>query len=311
MKNLLLFLAAISLLVSCNQDADNNFIATNSKKYKASFAVNGFAVQGTSLDSESDKAALPSQNYCQYVIYSQTGNVVKDSVIEAEHISSGRLTIEEELPLGTYHITIFSAKKTARMNNIFYPSNYNTDYCQGNLWLVTHSDNENVYYETFTFTVDGKQSEPVNVLLEPMWSNLNIEITDAATFVLPEGTTHLFCEVSPYFTGFFVKTKKPKSADSGEFLDGDLSKIVNVEEFRAKSGLYGRTNIAASENVSVSVVFIQRSDELQSYVQIGKQPVYTGSFDKGYDITLSGKLGNIQQPQGSQRFNVLSKPFIN
>lgn len=311
MRNLFLLLTAVLLLGSCSQNTDDeNTLISKNETYKVAFSVKGFSVSANPIASSKTKASLPAGNYCQYVIYNEDGSVFTNKRIESEDIiSSQTISIEEELPAGIYHIAVLSAKKLASPNPILTPSNYNTDVCHGNNYIAGDWDNNNIYYETITFTINGESNQPIDILLEPMWSNLNIAIKDADICALPSGTTHLFCQVDPFYSGFSIKTKEPVSSSNGEFHETNLSKLVSIEKFKEDKGILGKTQIAASKNVSVAVVFIKNSPELQKYVVLGKKTVYNGDFERGLNITLSGNLGNANN-SNNQLFNISGKSLV-
>lgn len=301
MKKLLSILAfTVLIITSCSNDNENIVDNNNDVKYPVTFAVSQFSSEVEPLKAAK---AWPSDNYCQYVIYKEDGSVLIDKVMSAGSFDVNNVRIQEELPKGNYYLAVMSAALTARQWLIIEPSNYFTDYCDGNPWLIGWSNNQNIYYETISFTVSDQAVEKA-VVLNPMWSELNIKVTDADICTLPPTTTNILFVVDAYYYGFGLKDKK-----ATKFLTNYLADGTNpgepVESFREKKGLFNHI-AAESENVTVKMVFV-RNSATENYVILGEKVVYTGNIAIGKRITFEGKVGNVANDNGAAGFGITLK----
>lgn len=289
MKKLLFFLFATILFASCNNTDDTE---TTGKTYKVIFNVANFTSESTILKT-GPISEWPTGNYCQYAIYKSSGELVKTNVMEAGTFDLSNVQISEELPEGNYWIAIFSAEIHA--NGILVlpnPSNFNTDYCIGNSWVAKGKDNQNVYYEKLNFAVGSVSgTTEVSIQLKPMWSELDIEVADADSCSLPEGTTHVQCVIDPYYYGFNLKDGVSAQSYEGVATSVGVGSFWStVAEFRADKGIFDK-DISGSQDVNVKLVYIKHS-ESEACTVLGEKVIYTGDIEKGKYITFSGSLGN-------------------
>jgi len=310
MKKLLSTLTAVAILASCS-DSDGTYIEDN-KTYKVAFNVTEFVIENESLGKTAIELPLRG-GYFEYVIYKEDGSVLKANVIPQSSTPTETFTIDEELPAGKYDVAImYALAETNNRGVIYSPSNYNTDYCIGNLFIVKGTTNEDIYFKTFPLTVTANDNTiPVNVDLEPMWSEIDIKITDGDTFVLPEEANLVGCFLSPDLSGFSIKSQKPtkEKVYVGGYTPDRL--CTTKAAIREEGGVFG-TIASENDDVTIKLIFAEHS-EYENFKKWGEKIIYKGKIEKGYRYTFTGAIGNQSSSNGSAglSFNVNLKSLKN
>lgn len=280
-KTLFLIAAAVAIIfVSCSNDD----VVNNERTYPVAFSVSHFSSQVEPLKA----TAWPANNYCQYVVYKEDGSVLLSKTINAETLEEQSLKISFDLPKGNYHLAVLSAAKTAYDNYIFAPDNYNTDYCNGNAWIAKGYDNYNIYFESINFSVN-EQAVETPVVLNPMWSEIDIEVLDADVCILPAETKYVQAAVYPYYYGFSIKEKKATRSMNPVVSGGAPILFKSVADFRADKGYFNYI-VANSSNVTVKLLYLTASAGVSEMI-VGEKTIHTGDIAGGKHITFKGSLG--------------------
>lgn len=291
MKKLFLFLFVAALFVACSSDdTDDTTPQLDGKKYKVTFNVENFELETSPLKD----AGTHSNYFSSYIYNKETGKAVYTSTHQSDSVSVN-------LKAGSYYFVSVS-KPTTIPNS--YPGNsetsdengisgynFDTDYLQGAGWLNTHPErNLYVYYGKQEFTVGENSENAINetVTLMPTWSEVIIDVTDAATCDVPEGTTNITCQVSPYYYGVNIADGKATKTIEDSSDPSQSSSALNLSWFRDKSRTF-KKYIADSKDISVKIVFWELTPSSTRIV--GERVIYKGDLDKGKKITLSGALG--------------------
>lgn len=284
MKKLFFLIAAAITFASCGNDNTMDDAVDDDTTYSVTFSIDPFSVQTNPLKTASD---LSDGNYFQYVIYKEDGSVLLDKILDEGTFDMENLKISIDLSKGNYHLAALSAKRTTFNSSIYTPSNYETDYCNGNQWIVKGFDNYNIYFETVDFSVNNQTVEK-SVVLQPMWTEIDIQALDADICTLPAETKYVQTAVYPYYYGFSIKDKKAtRYKDPAVSASALLFK--SVEKFREDKGYFGYP-VAASNNITVKLLYITASESV-AQENLGEKTIYTGDIERGKRITFSGKLG--------------------
>lgn len=313
MKKLLFILPIVILFASCGNDSDIINLPEDTKTYDVTFNVSNFKLETTPLNSKGSVAG-PERYYYRYIIYKQDGSLLKDSIkpIKDELTS---LTITEKLPAGKYNLAIMTAHKTTFIDisdptlaSTLVPENFNTDYCFGNVWVAGWRDNKNIYYNTIDFNIGNNAENSIDLELDPMWSTIDVNITDAATCGIPDGTTAIKCVIDPFYYGFNIKTKVSSVSWNNSSIHNIISSSCKgVEQFR-ESGTIPQICIAESKNITVKAIYLKRLSESDNGEIIGERIIYKGNLDKGIHYKFTGALGNYTS-EGETSFNITKKGF--
>ncbi|MFV0536242.1 MAG: hypothetical protein ACK5M3_02605 [Dysgonomonas sp.] len=169
--------------------------------------------------------------------------------------------------------------------------NFRSDYFGGIGWI--HSGNRNnlfTYYEKVSFTAGAASNENVDmdVVLQPMWSVLDVEVTDAETCSLPEGTNVVICTVNPFYYGFDIANGIPSDTKEDSWTQFYANPMSDVS-FRSNKGVTNKV-VSASKDITVKLVFIKWS-ESDAGTLLGERVIYKGDVEGGKHITLKGTLG--------------------
>lgn len=290
MKKIFFFLFTVILFASCSNSNDDVTLVDNGKKYKVTLdVINKFVVESGAL--KSTETNWPYNYICEYTIYKEDGTVVDHEVLNEPQL-------QFELSKGNYKIAVLAARNTEYMGNSYLEhSNLATDYCNGNHWIAKSADNAGMYFEIIDFTVNESVNNVTSIELKPMWSEIDVEVTDAATCTIPEGTTGIFIGVEPYYSGFAIKDKIPtKKLDMYPIALASMGQ--SISEFR-KGGALPSCYIAQSKNVTVKLIY--RSETATETKIVGERVIYQGDFESGKRYKFSGKVGN---DNGVKSFNV-------
>lgn len=302
MKKLLFFIATIALLASCSNDSENSDLP-DTKTHKVKFNVTGFTVDKEQLSKSSIE--IPAGGpYCEYTIYKADGTVILAKVVG--NIKEQALEIEEELPAGEYVIAVMYASQiTQDRHPIYDPKNFGTDYCSGNSWIIKNKDNRGIYFNNYTFTV--KENAEINdkIVLEPMWSQIDIKITDANGCKLPENANMVGYHITPEFYGFSIKDKiSTAKYKSSQNITVPVYLCKETNTVLANQGLYDNVAAGADEEVTIRLVFIHHSETTTHYVI--DRIVYKGKIERGFHYTFAGALGDLNgdSGNGNAKFNI-------
>ncbi|WP_029905494.1 hypothetical protein [Prevotella sp. 10(H)] len=279
------------LFASCSSNDTDSGI--DEKKYPVTFNISNFSHDTSPLNSE--KADENIVRSYKYTIYDETGKAVL-------HDEAKLPLIKFELPKGNYKISVISHRLLSN-HPIIEHDNFNSDYCFGNAWVATGSDNYEMYLENKDFSVDGKNDQSVDIKLQPMWSEILVNITDAETCFIPNGCNFMLCVVEPYYYGFGIKDKVPtQKADNSPITTP--SPGISVDKFKELKYI-GPRFIARSNDITVKIIYwTQSANDAGS--SLGEKVIYKGNFLAGNRYLLTGELGN-EENNISGEFNVTSK----
>jgi hypothetical protein len=308
MRKLLFFIAAAVLFVSCSNTSEDFSEQKDTQNYDVTFGISGFKVDAEPLQSKADA----SRYYCRYVIYNEDGSLRKDSIIRMDNALTN-LSISEKLPTGKYNMAIMHSAKTLfqdvsdpNLVSVLKPENFNTDYCEGNIWIATGRDNKEIYYQTVGFSVVKDNANTVDVELEPMWSTIDINVTDAATCNVPENATAIACVVEPFYYGFNIKTKVPTVSNPTIVHNSTTHTWIGVSDFQA--GTTPTTiAVAQSKDVTIKLVYYSYGEYDQGTI-VGERTIYNGDLERGLNYKFTGKIGN-GTSEGEAAFNITKKGF--
>ncbi|MDR2948124.1 MAG: hypothetical protein LBV71_02850 [Prevotella sp.] len=289
MKKLFFFLFATILFASCSSDSDDATIPEG-KTYKVTFNVSTFEVYARPLKAETHS------NYCYYTIYEkESGKAVARNVMKTE---AGQIT--EEVAAGNYYIAILSVPSTITSPGPGAPwspwdsdvnlddFNFYSDYFEGVGWINYGRDNLYAYYEKASFSAGLTNNVKMDITLQPMWSVVDIEVTDADICFLPEGTNTIECTVNPFYYGFSIAEGIPSKSYENVAIPEQSRTATSDTNFRTNKRLSGKV-VSASKDVTVKLVFIKRT--VSSTEILGERVIYKGDFEGGKNITLKGTLG--------------------
>ena len=290
MREILFLLFAAIMFTSCRNDSEE-VTPTDNKTYKVTFNISNIEVDMKPLKAET------YNNQFHYRVYEkENGKVVKGWRY------LGKVDkVEVELPAGDYYIT-FISHPTGGMG---FPKpegpidvedyNFYTDYFDNPpSWVAPrHFGNYCVYYEKAGFTVGADNKDILmDVALKPMWSEVDVEVSDAETYTLPEGTTTIACNITPAYFGFNIAdgTSTKGTEDIWNFQENSNTTIDNFREYKGV-GRVGSTKkyTTASKGVTVKLVFIKQ--EISGDTILGEREIYKGDIEGGKRITFKGALG--------------------
>lgn len=283
MKKLLFFLSATILFASCSNDSEE--VPTTSKTYKVTFDVSNFSVNVKSLKADT------FNNQLFYVIYDkESGKGVKGWTFEG---MVGQVT--EELPEGNYYIAFISHPRGGMSSPPtegaidVKDNNFYTDYFENSpTWIMGNMGNRYVYYQKVDFSVAANNSDvPIEVTLQPMWSEVTVEVTDANTCFLPEGTTTIGCVITPFYSGISIAEGIPTRGSDASWGWADLCN-TNVDKFREHKIITDR-HATAGKDVTVKLVFVKQIATGDTV--LGEREIYKGDIEGGKRITFRGALG--------------------
>lgn len=280
-KTLFLIALAVAIIfASCSNDD----VVNNERTYPVAFSVSHFSSQVEPLKA----TAWPANNYCQYVVYKEDGSVLLNETMDVKTSEEQNLKISFDLPKGNYYLAVFSAARTATGTSIFTPDNYNTDYCRGNSWIAKGPDNYSIYFESIEFSVN-EQAVEKPIVLNPMWSEIDIEVLDADVCILPAETKYVQAAVYPYYYGFSIKEKKATRSMDPVVSGAAPVLFRSVADFRADKGYFNYI-AANSNNVTVKLLYLTASAGVSEMI-VGEKTIHTGDIAGGKHITFKGSLG--------------------
>lgn len=319
MKKLLFFVYGIILLTSCSQD--EGFTNTEDVLSKKMFPVT-FNIESDAFSVETepinDTKSSPNnqyygQQFLQYIIYSESGEVYSNKITGAESwnkiVSEGKALIKDTLPEGNYHVAIVTGKcGNYQIPHYYYinPINYFTDYYTPNTSpsSALNSNNSETYYNTFDLVV-GKENNTVAIKLEPTWSYITLNMHNLDKMEIPEYADGIIIYANPNLKGFSIKDIKAKGYTIGanEFPAAGKFAEMPLESFFANNHFSTRTCTAASDSsVSIEIKFL-RLQQIIKTIKLGSFNVLENN--KNYKVTIDHKLMN-EQKVG---FDVTINPF--
>ncbi|WP_165026359.1 hypothetical protein [Dysgonomonas sp. ZJ279] len=295
MKKLFFSLFSAVMLLSCSSNSEDELVpgGGNQKSYPVTLNISGFKAESTPLKSiDPGSETIPTTNYCQYIIYKADGSVLTSQRILPEDIDNNRITITEELPAGTYNIAVLSAPyvpvlgQPLSYHTHIVPSNFNTDYCDNNSSITGLRNNTNIFFETIGCTIDSNSGAniSVDIVLKPMWSLIDINVTDAAKCYLPTGTTHVMLSVTPLTSGFYLKTRKSYNNHHPYGLD----LIIPVADFRANTGF---VNLPICQTSDATIVLWYMDAPMYGNM-LGMKTIYTGDIEGSTHTIFKGEIGS-------------------
>ena len=330
--NKILFLITCFLILfsSCSSDSDsvlNNIDSNNEKKYVVNLDIqsDAFKVDKTPMKN----ASFGSNHFVQIVAYKESGEVYSDSVIYAEDLkdlidADNTIPFSLELPAGKYHLAVLSAPKGNLPPNyesnftyfVMHPENYNTDrYSYFSYNPTAFYTNYNLYYNNADFEVfeDGKNSLDT-VVLEPMWSNVTVNITDIKSSKLPEGTAYLRILYQTYYKAFYIKTKLAMDTMPMIFHGGELgSYAVRLYDYTDEVTMSFSPAKGEDDSMGIKIEYIKHDRELERYVTIGSKEIkFDNKFENGRNYKITGKLSDAEIGNAgfSIKINALSSDSI-
>lgn len=331
MKNLLCFATTILLLISCSND--NNItspINENNLKYIVNLKVEIpiEEIQAPSLKAKSEILEGDPLFY-NITIYKETGEVYYayynsveyDSGTESGYrgnyntFTSDGNTYSTILNLapGNYHIAMLIHRKDAKHPNSSIHSvdpigNYNNDSYNSAIAGLTKYHNGGVYFNTADFTVVAlEKDQNLSMQLKPMWSYIDININDAQTFAVPDGTNALQFIVSPRYYGFYVKTQLAPFKNEKPI-------IVPLDSIRSASIFNLRNTVSKSiltdNTISASIKYLKIDSDTTI---LGSKDLYipNASLENGFYYNVYGNLGNPNEKSMTISLGSFAKEDVN
>lgn len=299
MKKLIyiLTLAVISTLTACSSD-DNYTVPDSAEK---NYTVN-FKIQDSFLNvEESEIRSTQSKDsiLLKIFVFDEKGIIsnYKNDTINLNEIQNNVFDISMEFSAGKYTIAFIATKNFAyqSLSNIYM---YSTSYSEVERWNSSGteytglSDNRDVFYNSIEINVAENQPiQDESVSLNPMWSYLNINISDAKTFDVPEGTEAIEFDIKPRYVGFGFSDKlatKPYTLDK----ETDIISIESVREnstFTYKAAL-SETN--GDNNVSINVKYLKNDANSTIVLDTRELKIAQTTLKNGYKYNINGKLGS-------------------
>lgn len=295
MKKTLFFLLLSFLFVACSSDSDpiEGTDTDNQKKYPISFNISGFSIESSNLKSESTDGKT-----LIYAIYHANGKLYATKKIP---LTGDSFEINEELPIGTFHTVFLVGYDDHRYQIQFEASNYFSDICESMLSTQGMGyTNVGLYRENMSFEIKEDGNAPKEIVLKPMWSILNLNVTDAASCILPERTTLI--KFSPVTTplGFYVKDGSPAIINSPVTYKYPY---IGVTDFIKNKGI-SNIPLGWNPNYVFTLHFYTSSEPFTGYEYIGKKDIWTGAIEHGKIYTLKGELGDATTNPMEQDFSV-------
>lgn len=324
MNKLLFFISTIFLLVSCSKD--NNVLNPtdpSDTKYKVILNVD---VPKVSIETSPLKVAVADGDPIFYnlVIYKNSGEIYYDWYYDVVNNSSStkpanvnnenvniftntenKISTPLLLPPGDYHIAMMIYRKDVKHPNTslspIYTENYNTDNFGSYLVKAKNNkiDNGGIYFNTTDLTVIASaKDQSLSMELKPMWSYIDVNIENAQTFEVPEGTNALQFVINPLYYGFNVKTKL------APFID-DRPIVISLDSIRAASTFNLRNTVSKSilesNKISTTIKYLKIGTD--TIVLQTKELPISNLLENGYYYNIHGKLGN-SNTNSSQTMNI-------
>lgn len=309
-----LFITILSLTVltffSCSNDNGNNNGNTdeiNTTKYPVTFNVSLFKVNESTRSQKSLEENI--NTFLQYVVYNEDGSLYNDKdsgnlnkVININGIDTAKQKITLQLPKGKYNIAFVQGQYSEPfIYGINCPINFYSDFCAGNIDFDSTgrkpNNNNELYYEWTDLTVTSSVTIEKSIVLQPMWSILNIKINDLSSCILPTKTTKIALTIDNYTYGFYLENKQAKNEGylGGSGLGAYKWPDVNIESFKKGESL-NKLLITENPQTFLALSFYDNDDKF-----LGSVKLYEGKFSRGKNITISGKLGDLSnlKPENS------------
>jgi len=307
MRKLLLFFVTSILLVSCssgNDDIDSPPV--DGKKYEVKFEVKSEFFQVEEEPLKGNRAGnWDGTRLCQVVAYKESGESYASKVYLDEDLrknldANGQLPMSLELPKGNYHIAIVSSYYNPAHPQYYQinPQNYNTDYFSNVSVSNLSRDNRGMYYETFEISISETSTNTREVVLQPMWSTMELILDNVQDLIVPEGTMYVEFRVAPVCLGFYVKSKLPKTTER----DGNVDPlgIIEMNQFPAENQLIYKKMVVPTQDLEVSVVVNCLNRE---FAIIHTKELAKTNIKNATNYKVSGNLGNITN-EDSSRFGI-------
>lgn len=286
-KIFLMLLTSAAIFTSCSSDEPilNSPVTPETpvtpenpanKEYKVDLTIrsSAFAVNNNPL-TKATNAGIENVEDIKYYIsklqiiaYKESGEVAKDTLvsttgnsgilINSNDPNQNTFSLALTLPAGKYTLAVIGDNAASP----FVPNNFNTDYFYKstdpkNIYVNTNGD---TYYENTVITVnptnDNQAIEIAPITLQPMWSQVHIDVKNVSSAKIPEGTTIMRVIPANSYYGFSLKTKLAtqitpwiKPFDGTAAMDFTLIPIENKDSF------YAGNCIAKGQNTNFAITF--------------------------------------------------------
>lgn len=308
-----ILIALTILITACSSDNDN-FSVSNNQENKT-YTVN-FNVKPTNLSIEESPLKRSMNNgdvyFFQCVVYDQNGDflldVVYNSYTHPELTNKSIIPFSLGLPVGNYRVVFISIIYDEDISSgsiIGSDSKYTDYYIKSVQGFENTYDNEGVYFENLDLTI-VESDKPIekDVVLKPMWSNLNILIEDAQTFDVPAGTDALQFVVNPHYYGFALDTKLAKDM----YPNSDKFGIVALNSVRLNSTYTFSTSLCESEfnnDLQIKINYLKTTSD-STYTILASRDLKIGqtSLQNGYNYDINGSLGSSKAPEQSMNISL-------
>lgn len=310
MKKILFFLSTIFILSACSSDNDPiNSGNTDDIKYPVTLNIE---VPKITIETSTLRALTTIADgdpiFYNLVIYKESGEVYYQMFYDLEHnwgsngfntsnifsISESNMSTQLSLPIGKYHIAMLIHKKDVRhpnttINTLGGPLvNYDVDFFNPVNPSEANYHNGGIYFNIADFTVvASKTDQSISMELQPMWSYIDVNIEDAQTFDVPEGTNALQFFVNPLYYGFNVKNKLAPFEDNRPI-------IVSLDSIRTSATFNLRTTVSksiADNTISTKINYLKIDGET-TILETKQLPIPNASLENGYYYNIHGNLGN-------------------
>ena len=309
MKKVLFFLSTIFLLSACSNDNDPiNSGNTDDIKYPITLNIETPKIE---IETSTLRALTPIADgdpiLYYLVIYKENGEIyyTYDYLVEPGYNSSNGLGADNIfisdganistallLPAGNYHIAMMIHRKDSKhpnttINPLAGPLiNYNVDFFNPVNIYESIYHNGGVYFNTADLSVvTSETAQNLSMELQPMWSYIDVNIEDAQTFEVPEGTNSLQFVVNPLYYGFNVKSKL------APFID-DRPIIFSLDSIRTNPAFNLRTTVSksvADNTISTSIKFL-KIDGDTTVLETKQLPIPSSNLENGFYYNIHGSL---------------------
>lgn len=325
MKKILFLLFATTMFATSCSNEDpimDNSPSNNVKTYDVTFTIEN---KGFDVDEQPFTKALNDAFHSDIdvVVYKESGEVYATyshapnfpdttGSIKQELSYVPEYSLSLKLPEGKYHVAFAYYLESF----MWYTSNYFTDTIQSRYpgQANYRDDNMFLYYASVDLDVSAQSTtEPIPVILNPMWSEVQVDLDVTDFNIMPEGADRVIFGVTPDYTGLSVSTQlapiAPRLTTSGKSSSGYTALDKNQTTY---STTYSIAKTAEeNNNLKFYVKFV--NGEIPNQTLISEQ-VYDlkTQVENGYKYKVKGTIKSDNPSQAmSISLGEFSKEDIN
>ena len=133
-----------------------------------------------------------------------------------------------------------------------------------------------------------------------MWSLLNLNVTDANSFIAPARANHIQFESPQTSLAFYLKDGRPAMPSPVPVF---LYSRIGLGDFRNGNGI-DNIPIGYNPGAKLTLLFYADGDSWGLVEYIGKKEFWTGAIEYGKIYTLKGELGDATTDPMEQDFTI-------